>query len=685
MNALDVCMFASFLFGDLLVCSSKVAGFIFCYTAFCQIAISFGIITFSLIYFYLNCFEHLKKWITFLGIAFLVGCFLPIYHLTNKGSNTNQLDNRVISIIGVVDFIVPSNFGGRKDAKIITLKNAKIIDKDKIENNVSQKKPKFFKAQIYANDRDLNGVGHGSLVKVFVRQKEKMGQVLPEGYDFALRQKLLGIDFSGFSLGKFKVIKEQQENSFIIKLSNLRYKIYKKIRASLPSDIANFASALIIGEGQGISANLKEAMRNSGLSHILCVSGLHLSLFSIFCFRFCTLFFNLLPYSPIKFDLKILSYIISFFLSGFYWALSGMNVATTRAFIMSSVTIFASIINRRSHSIRILGLATVIVLFLNPEDVLSPSFQLSFAATLSLITSKFINVNFFSNFSGIFRIFHVLLSNIVNSLYLSTSVSIATAPIVIYHFYSFSTYQVLANLFAIPITGLFLMPCVICSFLLIFLGGYEFVLKLMYVGIAAVIKIAHYFAALPYSVIYFGRLDFYYAIVSFIGILIFQVFKQRFFRNLGLIICFLLLVFGYNVTKPDLLIDINRPVIGVKHDKKLIIYGNNSSKFLKRYWSSWFGQREIMFYKVDLESITLRHTTCHGKKILIIYKSYNSNDMQDPFDIVINLSSNSMSFNSSNIFVMNDLLNLGNFAVFVKKDECILRGTKGLLRKTFLL
>lgn len=112
-------------------------------------------------------------------------------------------------------------------------------------------------------------------------------------------------------------------------------------------------------------------MRQSGISHILCVSGLHLSLVAMLFFISARFLLNLSNYIAYNYNIKSIAAICSLIGSYGYLELSGMQIAATRAFIMTAIFIYAVMIGRKPYPLRSLAIAAFIILSVNPEYISS--------------------------------------------------------------------------------------------------------------------------------------------------------------------------------------------------------------------------------------------------------------------------------------------------------------------------
>jgi ComEC/Rec2-related protein len=194
-------------------------------------------------------------------------------------------------------------------------------------------------------------------------------------------------------------------------------------------------------------------MRQSGISHILCVSGLHLSLVAMLFFISARFLLNLSNYIAYNYNIKSIAAICSLIGSYGYLELSGMQIAAIRAFIMTTIFIYAVMIGRKPYPLRSLAIAAFIILSVNPEYIFHPSFQLSFVAVLSLTAGYEFYIRNQWILGKSKGIFSSIKFYIAFNIYSSFLASIVTAPVVIpilyisYLFYSHEPYCCTNNVF----------------------------------------------------------------------------------------------------------------------------------------------------------------------------------------------------------------------------------------------
>ncbi|MGV6847237.1 MAG: ComEC/Rec2 family competence protein, partial [Marinibacterium sp.] len=165
----------------------------------------------------------------------------------------------------------------------------------------------------------------------------------------------------------------------------LRMAASRMLRDRLPGDTGGFAAAVTTGDRSGMTRDALDALRASNLAHLLAISGLHMGLLAGVVFAGLRLGLLLIPAFALRVPVRKIAAIGALAAAAAYLALSGGSIATERAFIMVAVALIALLVDRRALSLRAVAAAALIVLALRPEALLSPGFQMSFAATTALV------------------------------------------------------------------------------------------------------------------------------------------------------------------------------------------------------------------------------------------------------------------------------------------------------------
>ena len=514
------------------------------------------------------------------SLFILIGLLAITLRIQFVNSPIIPVDERFSVIKGKIDNITPLDHGYR-----VLLSNLRIRN---LEQNQT---PERIRLTVRT---DLNQAKIGDKVKVMAILSKPMQAYLPESYNFARDAYFKRIGAVGYSVSKFTVISEDKK-SFLGKLNILRSNIQVRVNEAIGSYNGSIATALMLNEYSNIDKKVLQDLRATGLAHILSVSGMHLSLVAAIFFFSSRFLLNCFEPMALRVHCKKIAAGISLLGSLAYLLISGMEVAAIRSFIMTSMIIISIIIDRTSNPMRAIALAATIILLIAPENIIHPSFQMSFAAVLALIAcyELFTKLKFdFSEFNIIQKALFYLLSVSFSSLI----VGLATAPFALYHFSQSSNYSILANLLAVPITSFWLMPCVVLTFLL-----YPFHLEFlslypMQYGIKLMLNIAHYIANLPYSVSAFAKITNCNLLIITFGMLWFCLWKTR-IRMIGIAIILLGIILQSLVVKPDVFVDWDSKQVAVlDKNNRLIFLTKQLAKFKKQLLMNQLGVKIALRY-----------------------------------------------------------------------------------------
>ena len=160
-----------------------------------------------------------------------------------------------------------------------------------------------------------------------------------------------------------------------------------RVRRVLPGETGEIALALITGERGGISAATNNAFKNSGLFHILSISGLHMVIAAGAVFYSVRLLLAAIPLFALTLPIKKIAAVIGILSAIAYLAISGGAFATVRSALMILIIFGAVLLDRPALALRNVALAAFLILAVYPESLLDAGFQMSFAAVTALIAS----------------------------------------------------------------------------------------------------------------------------------------------------------------------------------------------------------------------------------------------------------------------------------------------------------
>ena len=342
--------------------------------------------------------------------------------------------------------------------------------------------------------------------------------VAPGAFDFQRHAYFLGLGAVGYAYGAAEV-EPARPSGFRLWVSALRDHIAARVAAALPGPEGGIAAALMTGERGAIPADVVEAMRDSGLAHLLAIAGLHLGLITGALFFGVRALLALVPWVALRFPIKKWAAVVALVGALFYLLVTGATVPTQRACIMTGVVLLGVMLDRPSISMRLVCWAAAVILLIEPESLLGPSFQLSFAAVVALVAAyeglrhRLLG---WREGRGVWRLPAHYLAAIA---FTSLITGFATIPYSLYHFDRLAAYGVVTNLIAVPITAIWVMPWAIVTYLLMPLGLEGLALVPMAWGLGAVIWSAKTVVSWPGSVAILPAMPVWgLALVSFGGL-----------------------------------------------------------------------------------------------------------------------------------------------------------------------
>ena len=303
-----------------------------------------------------------------------------------------------------------------------------------------------------------NRLRSGQIISVRVRLMPPNAPVIPGGYDFAQRAWFQGLGATGSILGAPQILQDSTSNSSIYELRN---NLAAHVQSQLPGSEGGIAATLATGDRGGLSQDDAEAMRRSGLAHLLALSGLHVSAVIGAVFLIVIKLLALSPALALRFRLPVLAALIGAMAGIAYTIFTGAEIPTVRACIAALLILAALILGRDPISLRLVGFAAFVVLLIWPEALIGPSFQMSFAAVIAIVALY--DTPFMRGFSlkrdeGDFAILPRIGRFVLMLFLTGLVIEITLIPIALYHFNKAGLYGALANLIAIPLTTFVIMP-----------------------------------------------------------------------------------------------------------------------------------------------------------------------------------------------------------------------------------
>jgi competence protein ComEC len=436
--------------------------------------------------------------------------------------------------------------------------------------------------------------------------------VLPGGFDFQRYSFYRQLGGVGFSVGRWTRAEASTEtaDAFDKRVRELRFTVGQRLSMQMPKESGAVARALVTGERAAVPEPLQQAYRQSGLAHMLAISGLHMSLLAGLAFVSVRRVLALILPVAERFNTKKIAAVAALGAALFYLLLSGMNIPAQRAFIMVAVVFAAVMIDRSALSLRTLAWAAMAVLLLQPDALLGASFQLSFAAVLLLIT-VYERVQIrprlrdeFGTLRPVKAVFIYAVAVLITDL-IATG---ATAPFTGFHFHEIPKYSLVANLLAVPVMGLWIMPWGLLALVLMPFGLDGAALAPMGAGIELVNAIAKFVSGLPGATVFVPQAPAWALVLVTAGGLMLCLWRGA-LRWSGAIVIAIAIPQPWLAGPPDLLIDENAEVFAVKGtDGRLVFSPGRSESFTRDVWREGWGTSRDTWAKAD--NITCGRAGC---------------------------------------------------------------------------
>ncbi|TGW14679.1 ComEC family competence protein, partial [bacterium NHP-B] len=316
----------------------------------------------------------------------------------------------------------------------------------------------------------------------------------PYGYDMRRTCYFQGIGAKGFCLTPPSLRHAPPPLWRTMWMEPWRERLTHVLFEVLPMPHASVAAALLTGHTAGLPSSVRADFADAGMAHLLAISGLHMSIVAGLVFFMVYTLLGLWQRAVLFWPLHKIAAVATVLGTFLYLHLSGVHIPATRAFFMTTMAMTALLLDRSPLSLRLVAFAATFILIFRPENLLSPSFQLSFAAVTSLV-AVFERVKAPTRFQQ--RWFHTGLSWLGISLLSTLIAGLATLPFTAATFHQATLLGMVANLVAIPLTTFVVMPLGMTLMLCSLMGVASWVAPFFALALSGLIAIAQTVAAWP--------------------------------------------------------------------------------------------------------------------------------------------------------------------------------------------
>jgi competence protein ComEC len=453
----------------------------------------------------------------------------------------------------------------------------------------------------------------GDRVDLLANLQPPSPPVAPGAFDFRRQAFFQGLGATGFALGAARVMPGEGEEDWRYRVrfwvDRLRASIGARIAGLEPGPAGAMTRALTVGDQTALTKADTEAMRISGLAHLLSISGLHIGMAAGLFFFGLRGLLALIPALALRHPIKKWAAAAAIFAAGFYALLAGATVPTQRSFVMIAIMFIGVLFDRSPLSFRTIAWSAVVVLLLQPEMLTGASFQMSYFAVLGLIAvfegmrmriarwrgGRALETDWFGRVSNALRGAGFWLATTILTSIIAT---LMTAPFAMYHFDRLSTYGVVANLIAVPLTGFWVMPMEMAALLLMPFGLDAPFWYLAARGCDGILWIAYTVSAWPHANVVTPAMPIGALIAISLGLIALCLMRSR-WRVLGLAPLLGGLATLLVVASPDLLVAGDAKLMAVKDEQGAYRLSSlRASKLAAETWLRRNGQLEAVRFPV---------------------------------------------------------------------------------------
>lgn len=346
----------------------------------------------------------------------------------------------------------------------------------------------------------------GSAVRVMAILNPSPAPASPGSYDFARDSYFRGIGGVGFALSQPEIV-DGPKASFLLglqlRLNAARWELAQRMAERLGPEAAGLGVAMVTGHEAWMSNDQQTALRNSGLAHIISISGVHMAIVGGFVFLLLRLMVAAWPWLALRAPGKKIAAAGALTAIAVYLLVSGAPPPAIRSAITLSVAFVAILFDRQAITLHSLAVAALLILIMQPEAVAQPGFGMSFIATAALLAlaEAWPRQVREINAPWPIRLAQRLRGWFVAGLAASFVAGLATGPFAIQHFNRVAVFGLPANLLSEPLSGLIILPCLALGAAAEALNLPDPFLPVAAWGIEALNALASGFSALPHAVL----------------------------------------------------------------------------------------------------------------------------------------------------------------------------------------
>ncbi|MXO93093.1 DUF4131 domain-containing protein [Erythrobacter arachoides] len=404
-------------------------------------------------------------------------------------------------------------------------------------------------------------MSEGAVVRAETRLMPPTAPMLPGSYDFARTAWFEGLAATGTVQGDIAVV-EPAGAGDAGWIAQLQRRLSAHVRSQLGGSPGSIAAAFASGDRGAIATADEDAMRDAGLTHLLSISGLHVSAVIAGAYLLAIKLLALWPWLTLRVRLPVVAAGVAALAGIAYTLLTGAQVPTVRSCVGAVLVLIALALGREPLSMRMVAVAAVVVLLAWPESLIGPSFQMSFCAVIAIVALH--NADPIRRFlaprdeSAVTRMARGAIMLLATGLV----IELALMPIVLFHFHRAGFYGAFANVVAIPLTTFVSMPFIALALVFDVVGAGAPFWWLAGKSLELLLGIAHVTAAQPGAVKLFPQMTLATIALFVAGGLWLALWRGR-ARLLGLVPASVATLMLLATPVPDVLISSDGRHVGI--------------------------------------------------------------------------------------------------------------------------
>lgn len=446
--------------------------------------------------------------------------------------------------------------------------------------------------------------GPGTSLHGLVHLRPQSGPVRPGNYDFAFHNYYRGIGGNGFFLGKPETVSLSEPagiaDQILLMVAGMRQQLTNHIQHQIKGEPGAIAASQITGQRDGISEATNNAMRLSGLSHVLSISGFHMALVAAIVMGSLRASLAFFPEFAARYPIKKFSAFTALLACAFYLLLSGLDVAAQRSFVMLAVILIAMIADRAALSLRNVALAALVTIAIAPHEILGPSFQMSYSATAALIAfygwwspRRALGNSRRKRRNGLLLQLPDRIVDHINGIAMTSLVAgSASAIFAVYHFNNTAPLGLIGNALALPVISILVMPFAVLALLLMPFDMDWLPFRVMERGIELFTIIANHVAALSPSG-HLGPMPQMSLLLLSAGLIV-LLFLSSWLRLCSLPLLAVGALIMLRTLPPDIVISEDGRLVGLRNGETLMINRSQGGAFILNNWQQGYGLAQII-------------------------------------------------------------------------------------------